>query len=125
MSHNTLLLEFKGRKSGRVLSTPISYYLKDGCAFCFTNKSYVWWKNLTNGKTVSLLITGKTYQSQPIVEAEIVSVKASELRNFLIEVPRDARSAGVELDPSGLPIDPDILRAAPSLVSLKFPLESI
>ena len=60
-----------------------------------------------------------------VVEAEIVSVKASELRNFLIEVPRDARSAGVELDPSGLPIESDILKAAPSLVSLKFPLESI
>ena len=85
----------------------------------------MWWKNLTNGKTVSLLISGKTYQSQAIVEAEIVSVKASELRNFLIEVPRDARAAGVELDPSGLPIESDILKAAPSLVSLKFPLESI
>ena len=34
-------------------------------------------------------------------------------------------SAGVELDPSGLPIESDILKAAPSLVSLKFPLESI
>ena len=38
-SKNTLLLEFTGRKSGRALSTPISYYLKDGAAHCFTTHS--------------------------------------------------------------------------------------
>ena len=39
MSKNTLLLEFTGRKSGRALSTPISYYLKDGATPCLSNRT--------------------------------------------------------------------------------------
>ena len=35
MSGNTLLLEFTGRKSGRALSTPISYRLEGNTAHCF------------------------------------------------------------------------------------------
>jgi hypothetical protein len=59
MSKNTLLLEFTGRNSGRSLSTPISYYLSKQTAHCFTSRSFSWWRNLTTGAQVQLVIKGK------------------------------------------------------------------
>ena len=35
MSRNTILLEFKGRKSGKIYSTPVSYHDTDGALHCF------------------------------------------------------------------------------------------
>ena len=44
MSKNTLLLEFQGRKSGRALSTPISYYEAGGVMRGFTDRRFGWWR---------------------------------------------------------------------------------
>lgn len=50
MSHNTVLLEFKNRKSGKPLSTPVSYRAVDGHLYCFTEKANMWWLNLEGGQ---------------------------------------------------------------------------
>ena len=123
MSKNTLLLEFTGRKSGRALSTPISYYLKDGAAHCFTARSYGWWRNLTSGHVAHLTIRGRRIASTPQVETEDQAVIAAELKRFLQAVPRDAKAAGVRLDKQGVPDAEALRRVAPNMVYLKFPLE--
>ena len=124
MSSNTLLLEFVGRKSGRALSTPISYHLEGSTAHCFTNRSFVWWKNLTNGQAVTLTIAGKTIESVPSVITDDTETKEAALASFLRAVPRDAAHAGVQLDREGTPNAEDIQRVAPDMVYLKFPLSS-
>ncbi len=48
MSRHTLLLEFSRRKTGRALSTPISYYRDGGAAHCFTQRKFGWWRKLLN-----------------------------------------------------------------------------
>ena len=125
MSKNTLLLEFKGRKSNRALSTPISYYIKEKTAHCFTSQSFSWWKNLTNGQTVHLTIRGEKWKSEPYVEATNLPVLRAQLDLFLRAVPRDASHAGVSLDHNGMPAAEDILKAVPNMVYLQFPLEHI
>jgi len=124
MSKNTLLLEFTGRKSGRALSTPISYYLNDQAANCITSRSFGWWRNLTTGRTVHLTIKGKRYQSTPIVEHDDHTTIARQLEAFLRAVPRDAAHAGVALDKQGNPDPDDIRRIAPDMIYLQFPLEA-
>ena len=123
MSSNTLLLSFTGRKTGRPLATPISYYLEDNTAHCFTNRSFKWWKNLNNGQRVQLTIRGETWQSKPVVETENHKLMADQLDAFLRAVPRDAAHAGVTLAPDGTPSTDDIKRVVPDMVYLKFPLE--
>ena len=122
MSRNTLLLSFNGRKTGKLLSTPIGYYEKDNAAHCFTNRSFLWWKNLTNRQTVQLTIRGRTWHSTSEVEAEDHAKMALQLDAFLRAVPRDASHAGVALLPDGSPSPPDIERVVPQMVYLKFPL---
>ena len=46
MSRNTLLLEFTGRKSGKLYTMPVSYHMVSSQVRCLTGKSNVWWRNL-------------------------------------------------------------------------------
>ena len=46
MSRNTLLLEFKGRKSGKSYTTPVSYHATNDSVHCFTDRANKWWHNL-------------------------------------------------------------------------------
>lgn len=123
MSGNTLLLEFTGRKSGRALSTPISYYLKDDAAHCFTSRTFGWWRNLVDNRTVSLTIRGRRFETVPIVEAADLKALARALDSFLRAVPRDARPSGVALEEDGTPNQADIERVVPQMVYLRFPLQ--
>ncbi len=122
MSRNTLLLEFTGRKSGRDLSTPISYHVSNSKVHCFTSKSFAWWRNLVDGEPVHLTIKGKRIKTRPVVYTDDQETMSSALRNFLIAVPRDADHAGVKLDEYGQPDEADIQEAVKRMVYLKFPV---
>ena len=125
MSKNTLLLEFTGRKSGRALSTPISYYISNQTAHCFTSRSYGWWWNLTTGRKVRLTIQGSKWQSTPIVEITDHELMQAQLDAFLHAVPRDAPHADVSLNKNGNPDPDDIRRVVSGMVYLQLPLEHI
>ena len=122
LSQNTLLLEFTGRKSGRKLSTPVSYHSSDGVAHCFTRKSFVWWKNINSGEPVYVTIKGKRHLVNPEVEAENSEIKGQALRHFLRAVPRDAPHSGVSLDTNGDPSVDDIQRVVSDMVYVRLPL---
>jgi len=122
MSQNTLLVEFTGRKSGRALSTPISYYISDGHAHCLTSKSYHWWQNLLEGRRAHITINGERFETTPIVEADDQAKIVAAQRAFFKAVPRDAKFAGVKLGQDGEPNEEDIQRLASELVHLSFPL---
>ena len=122
LSQNTLLLEFTGRKSGRKLSTPVSYHSSDGIAHCFTRKSFVWWKNLNSGEAVYVTIKGERHLVNPEVEAENSEIKGQALRHFLRAVPRDAPHSGVSLDTNGDPSVDDIQRVVSNMVYVRLPL---
>lgn len=124
MSQNTLLLEFTGRKSGRALSTPISYYVNGGTAHCFTSRSFGWWRNLTSGQQVQVTIQGQRWKSTPVIESLDHPLMEAQLEAFLRAVPRDAAHAGVSLDEKGSPNPGDVRRVIAGMVYLQFPLEN-
>ena len=123
LSSNTLLLEFTGRKSGRALSTPISYHLDEGAAHCFTTQSFSWWRNLVVDQAVQLRIQGQKWRSTPQVETADHELMSSRLDTFLKAVPRDAAHAGVKMTKDGTPDPADIRRVVAGMVYLRFPLE--
>ena len=124
MSRNTLLIEFEGRKTGRALSTPISYHAVGGRVSCFTSRSYPWWRNLVANADVTVRLKGCSLNGHAnVTESESIQI-VSALRDFLIAVPRDAAHAGVLLDQDGQPIESDLIEASKRLVhiSIEFPL---
>lgn len=114
MSHNTVLLEFTGHKSGRSLSTPVSYVMNGDEVQCFT--SFPWWRNLRQGNEITLMLKGKRRKGIPSVTVNEPAAIAEALKPFLVAVPRDAPHAEVALDSNGQPDSADIERAAQRLV---------
>lgn len=119
LSHNTLLLEFTGRRTGRLLSTPISYREAGGHYHCFTSRSSGWWRNLAGSRPVQIRVAGRRFQAIPEVERNNRETMAIALREFLLAVPRDATHAGVRLDDRGEPSESDIRRVVPEMVYLR------
>ena len=122
MSQNTLLLEFRGRVTGKSLSTPISYHLKNGAAHCFTSRSYRWWRNLVDGEKVFVTVKGQRFSTSPVVVSDDLGLMKAELESFLKAVPRDAPHSGVRLNDDGSPNLHDIEQVIPAMVFLKFPI---
>lgn len=120
MSSNTLILEFKGRKSGRTMSTPISYVQTADAIHCFTGKPNIWWRNLRGGDPAKLLIKGRRVTATPEVVLDDSVVLEQALDAFLRAVPRDAPHSNVRLAADGTPNMADIQNVVSDLVLLKF-----
>ncbi len=123
MSSNTLIIEFKGQKSGRTMSTPISYVQTDDAIHCFTGKPNIWWRNLRGGDPVKLLIKGHWVFVTPEVVLDDSETLAPALDAFLRAVPRDAPHSNVRLAADGTPNMADIQKVVRDLVLLKFRLQ--
>ena len=99
-----LLITVTGRKSGRVISTPVNY-ARDGDELLVTSKTdRTWWKNVRGGAKVTLLINGKTYQADANVIEDCAAVERELLRFFRL-VKRTI--AGIHLDKDGQPTKPE------------------
>lgn len=134
ISSNTLIVEFKGRRSGRVMTTPISYHHAEVEADldvdvdvdgkdtiqCFTAKANIWWRNLRGVESVRLLIKKQWVTVRPEVIVDDQKILTHSLDAFLRAVPRDATHSNVRLEANGTPNAADIQNAIGSLVLIKF-----
>lgn len=123
MSANTLIVEFKGRKSGKTMATPISYHQTDDVIHCFTGRAGIWWRNLMAGNPVKLLIKGEWLSAVPEVVLDEEIMLSRSLEGFLRAVPRDAPHSNVRLEANGSPNTGDIQSAIHALVLLRFRLD--
>jgi len=124
MSKNTLLLEFKGRRSGRTLSTPVSYHTKGGHVHCFSSKDYPWWRNLVDADSVALTLRGRRVIGKPSVTIDEPEIMKAALTEFLTAVPRDAAHAGVALDENERPVERQVAKAVAGLVYISIELSN-
>jgi hypothetical protein len=122
MSGNIVLLTFTGRKSGRVLSTPVSYRIVDGSVHCFTDYVNQWWRNLQDVESIELLLKGKKLIGKPIVVSKDQVVIAQAFGDFLTALPRSASFSDVSLDKDKIPNQQDVERAAKELVFIEIKL---
>lgn len=123
MSRNTVLLEFKGRKSGKTYTTPVSYHETNGQLHCFTDKANKWWLNLQGGDVVGVTLRGREMTGKPSVLADGSEKMQAALRDLLAASPRDADHAGVAFDAEGRPVASDIARASNNLVFISIALQ--
>ena len=125
MSGNTMLLSYRGRRSGKQFVIPVSYVRTDTGVGAFAARDSAWWKNLQDGPEVELRLAGKTVLARAHVEREDRGVIAEGLTRFLRAVPRDAGLSGVRLASDGTPDPDDVRGAADRLVAVFFePLDA-
>lgn len=109
-SQSVLVIAFSGRKSGKTISTPISYLREGDTVHMFTNAR--WRRNLEGGALVRLWIQGKEYSGWAEVCEEDKAAVAAGLANFLSHVTSDARFYGVRLDENKAPNPAQVAAAA-------------
>ena len=122
MSRNTVILEFHGRKSGKIYTTPVSYRATNGGLHCFTDSANKWWRNLQGGDEVGVTLRGRKRKGKPSVLADGSEKVQTALRDLLIASPRDVAHAGVAFEADGQPVPSDVVEASKSLVLISIEL---
>ena len=117
VSDGILIITFKGIKSGKEYSTPISYFMENGTAYCFTHAQ--WWKNLAQGAEVKVRLKGEDYKGYALAEAEDMAQKTKAMRTMVIAKPQEAGFYNVTFDPDGGPVEEEVIKAAEEAVLIR------
>lgn len=120
VSGGIMLISFNGIKSGRVYSTPVSYFRENGTVYCFTHAK--WWRNLANGADVNVRLKGQDYAGYAIAEAEDTAQKTVALRKMVKVRPQEAGFYNVTFDSDGEPKEDELLKAAQEAVLIRISL---
>ena len=123
LSHNTMLLEHRGRHSSRALLTPVSFHRSGGEIHAFAHERLQWWRNVHSTPSVRLLEGGVLLCAQAQVEREDKAQIGVRFATFLRAVTRDASVSGVRMDRRGEPNAADIAAAALTHVWARFDVD--
>jgi hypothetical protein len=116
LSHNTLLLSFQGRRSGKIYTIPLRYAQEGETLLCFTRSGNTWWKNLRGDTPVTVDLRGRSLPGVARAVADDQATIKRAMYTFLLQLPRDATYKGVRLTPDGMPNRADISRSARAAV---------
>lgn len=118
-STSIMLLEFRGRTTGRVYRTPVSYRREGDVVTAFTDSP--WQRNLRGGAPVTVYLNGKAVEGL----AEVIDDRdavTEALTRHLRHVRFDARFYGVSFDADGQPIREQVERGSQHHVMLRIHL---
>ena len=122
MSANTMLVTWRGCKSGKIRSTPVNFQRQGNQLVTTSNRERTWWRSLRSGSPVTLLLQGKNFQAHPrVLDTDETVIPA--LQTFL---ENDSKLAGfyhVSLDENKKPRLEDVAREANKRVVVYFTLE--
>lgn len=113
-SQRVLLLEFRGRRSGRRYRMPLSYWERgDAGVVCLTSAAWSrWWPNVVDAPVVVWLRGARVEgRAQVVAEADL---KLELVAGFLRHNVHDAHHYGVELDGGECPREPSLAALARS-----------
>lgn len=91
------LLKFQGRKSGKLLSIPVSYDRQGDIVTVITKRQREWWHNFESPIEVEIRLAGRTYTGKAEIQTD-----ADQTLQFMIEYlkkrPIDAKAYGLARD---------------------------
>ncbi len=124
VSGNIAILHFTGRKSGRALSTPLSYTREGQTVRLLSSQNTRWWHNFRGADApVSLDLAGERHQGTAhLLEGDSEALREGVTR-FLTLLPRDAKVYGIKLDKNKQPVPDSLAEAAPRLILVEIALE--
>ncbi len=123
-SHNIGIVHFTGRKSGRKLSTPLSYTREGNIVHLLSNQSTRWWVNFRgDGVKVEMEIARKRYPGTArLLEGDSEALREG-VRRFIRALPRDAKVYGLKLDANGEVVDTSLDAVADQLILVEIQLK--
>ncbi|MCB1706136.1 MAG: nitroreductase family deazaflavin-dependent oxidoreductase [Halioglobus sp.] len=124
-SRNIAVLHFTGRKSGRKLSTPLSYTREGDTVRLLSNRSTRWWLNFRGGKApVEMEIARQRHPGTALLLEGDSEALRDGVRRFIRALPRDAKVYGLELDANREVVEASLAAIADQLVLVEIRLHS-
>jgi len=123
-SHNIGILHFTGRKSGRALSTPLSYTREGDTVRLLSNQTTRWWVNFRGADArVEVEIARQRYPgTATLLEGDSEALREG-VRHFIRALPRDAKVYGLKLDGGGEIVESSLSAIADELVLVEIRLD--
>ena len=121
LSGSIVLLTLTGRKSGRAIEVPVNYIRDGKTLWAVSDRQRVWWRNLTGGAALTVLLARKTKKARGEVilhDKEVVHA----LTEYFKLAPGLAKYFKVKIDKEGNPDLTDLGAAARSRVVVKITL---
>ena len=124
ISKSILVLNFKGRKTGRKYLIPVSYYqYSKQRLVCVTDRPNIWWRNLISVEEIEILFRGKMRKASVEVESENDDLIKAHLAALCEHSRVDGFFAKVRYK-QGKPIEEDLIRAASRMTSIEINLST-
>jgi hypothetical protein len=109
VSKNTMLMTYKGRKSGKIYTVPMNYLDSEGVLYTISSRERTWWRNLLGGAEVTLRLKGEDKKAWAEAIEDQAEV-AEKLSLYFKTAPQIARYMKVRIDIDGNPNAEDIHR---------------
>ena len=124
LSKNIAILHFTGRKSGRQLSTPLSYTREDNTIRLLSSLNTRWWMNFRGEDAAVEVEIGpeKLAGVAHLLEGDTDELREGVTR-FLVALPRDAAVYGIKLNKDKTPVESSLAEAAPRLILVEITLD--
>ena len=120
ISHQVLVIQFKGRKSGKQYLVPVSYHEHESSYTCVTLRSNIWWRNLKEVSHTKIWLKGTLKNAQIDLEFNNDQIVESTLRDLVTNNRVDAYFAKIKLNKNGSPDSDDLIQAGKIHTVLKF-----
>jgi len=120
ISHQLLIIQFEGRKSGKQYLVPVSYHKHGSSYTCVTLRSNIWWRNLKELSHTKIWLKGKLIDAQVDLEFKDNQVVENTLRDLVTNNRIDAYFAKIKLNKNGDPDTEELAQAAKLHTVLKF-----
>ena len=120
ISRQVLVIQFKGRKSGKQYLVPVSYHEHESSYTCVTLRSNIWWRNLKEVSHTKIWLKGTLKNAQIDLEFNNDQIVESTLRDLVTNNRVDAYFAKIKLNKDGSPDSDDLIQAGKIHTVLKF-----
>ena len=120
ISHQVLVIQFKGRKSGKQYLVHVSYHEHESSYTCVTLRSNIWWRNLKEVSHTKIWLKGTLKNAQIYLEFNNDKIVESTLRDLVTNNRVDAYFAKIKLNKDGSPDSDDLIQAGKIHTVLKF-----
>ena len=120
ISHQVLVIQFKGRKSGKQYLVPVSYHEHESSYTCVTLRSNIWWRNLKEVSHTKIWLKGTLKNAQIDLEFNNDQIVESTLRDLVTNNRVDAYFAKIKLNKDGSPDSDNLIQAGKIHTVLKF-----
>lgn len=114
---DTMLITVRGRKTGKEYTTPVGYFRENGNLWVLSSRDRTWWRNVTDGADVKLLLKGKSVSAyaEPVIADDEVEKLLVE---YVQRVPVSARGLGIRME-DNIPNKDDVTRLAKDRLFVK------